>query len=200
MIQINLRNGMRFWLALILCVPIFNQAALAGISSQLPSDSKQIQQENTGEVLRAKKLDRMFVSLRMASTEQQARIIEGAIWRLWLSSDNRVINQMMQKVMASRETGDYDKTILLLNDLIAQYPDYSEGWNQRATIYYLMGNFDASVLDVAQTLKLEPRHFGALAGLASILWQQGNKELARKSLQEAIRIHPFLPGQGMFDQ
>ena len=191
---------MGFWLVLILCVSGFSQVAQAGISSQSPSNSQQIQRENTGEVLRAKKLDRMFVSLRMASTEQQARKIEGAIWRLWLSSDNRVINQMMQEAMASRETGDYEATILLLDDLIAQYPGYSEGWNQRATIYYLMGNFDASVLDVAQTLLLEPRHFGALAGLASILWQQGNRELARKSLQEAVRIHPFLSGQGMFDQ
>jgi tetratricopeptide (TPR) repeat protein len=89
---------------------------------------------------------------------------------------------------------------MLLNDLIAQYPNYSEGWNQRATIYYLMGNFDASVLDVAQTLKLEPRHFGALSGLAAILWQKGNQDLARKSLREAVRIHPFLSGRGMFEQ
>ena len=107
---------------------------------------------------------------------------------------------MMQKAMASREAGDYEATLVLLNDLIAQYPDFSEGWNQRATIYYLMGNFDASVRDVAQTLKREPRHFGALSGLAIILWQQGHEELARKSLQEAVRIHPFLREQKMFDQ
>lgn len=200
MIQFNSSLGIRYWLGLIVCVLGFNQGAHAGISSQSPSESQPIRQENIGEVMRAKKLDRMFAGLKAASTEQDARRIENAIWQTWFSSDNLVLNQMMQKAMAARESGDYEATIALLDDLIAQYPDFSEGWNQRATIYYLMGNFDASVRDVAQTLKREPRHFGALSGLAIILWNQGNQDLARKSLQEAVRIHPFLREQRMFDQ
>lgn len=191
---------MRYWLGLIVCVLAFNHSVQAGISSQPPSESKQIVQENQGDILRAKKLDFMFENLRLANNEQNARRIEQAIWQLWLSPDNRVVKQMMQTIMATREAGNYEKAISLLDDLIAQYPNYSEGWNQRATIYYLMGNFDASVLDVAQTLKLEPRHFGALSGLAVMLWKQGNQDLARKSLSEAVRIHPFLAGRDMFDQ
>ena len=191
---------MCYWLGLIICVVAFNHSVHAGISSQVPGDPKVIQQEDIGEVLRAKKLDQLFAGLKVASTEQDARRIEGAIWRLWLSSDNRAVDQKMQVIMAMRETQNYEEAITLLNDLIAQYPDYSEGWNQRATIYYLLGNFEASVSDVAQTLKREPRHFGALSGLAIILWQQGNQDLARKSLSEAIRIHPFLRSQDMFDQ
>lgn len=200
MIQFNSSIAIGYWLGLIVCVLSFNQAVQANINSQLPSDSQLVQQQHIGEVLRAKKLDRLFANLKAASTEQDARRIESAIWRLWLSSSNRVINQIMQKAMAAREVGDYAATMVLLNDLIAQYPDFSEGWNQRATIHYLMGNFDASVQDVVQTLKREPRHFGALSGLAIILWQQGNQALARKSLQQAIRIHPFLREQKMFDQ
>lgn len=200
MIRLYAGKSRQQWLGLLLCVLTFNHSVLAGIGSQSPGDSQVIQQDNIGEVLRAKKLDQLFVSLQVASTEQDARRIESAIWRQWFSSDNRAINQKMQAIMAAREAGDYENAIILLNDLIAQYPGFSEGWNQRATIYYLMGNFDASVLDVAQTLQLEPRHFGALSGLAIILWQQGNQDLARKSLREAIRIHPFLRGQDMFDQ
>ena len=200
MIGYYLGKYMRNCLGLVFCVLAFNHSVHAGISSQVPNDSKAIQQENMGEVLRAKKLDRLFAGLKVASTEQDARRIEGAIWRLWLSSDNRVIDQQMQVIMAAREARNYEEAIILLNDLIAQYPDYSEGWNQRATIYYLMGNFNASVQDVAQTLQREPRHFGALSGLAIILWQQGNQDLARKSLGEAVRIHPFLRSQDMFDK
>lgn len=199
MILFNCRKGLRYWLGLVVCVFAFNHSVQAGISSQLPSESQPIRQEDVGEIIRAKKLDRMFVSLKTANTEQEARRIEGVIWRTWLSSDNQVINQKMQTIMAAREASNYEEAITLLNDLIEQYPDYSEGWNQRATIYYLMGNFNASVLDVAQTLKREPRHFGALSGLAIILWQQGNQDLARKSLSEAVRIHPFLRSQDMFD-
>ena len=187
-------------LALMVCHLFFNQFAQAGFSSKRSIKSDQILQEYQGEILRTKRLDSMFANLKVVKNEQNARRIEQAIWQLWLKPDNRVVRQMMQTIMATREDGNYEESINLLNDLIAQYPNYSEGWNQRATIYYLMGNFEASVLDVAQTLKLEPRHFGALSGLAVMLWKQGNQDLARKSLNEAVRIHPFLAGQDMFDQ
>jgi tetratricopeptide (TPR) repeat protein len=179
---------------------IFNQGVQAGVSSQPPSEAKQIRQADEGDTVRDKKLDFMFAKLEVANNQQSALRIERAIWQLWLNPDNRIVKQSMQIIMATREAGNYEESIMLLNDLIAQYPNYSEGWNQRATIYYLMGNFDASVLDVAQTLKLEPRHFGALSGLAAILWKKGNQNLARKSLREAVRIHPFLSGRGMFEQ
>ncbi|MFT5658140.1 MAG: tetratricopeptide (TPR) repeat protein [Gammaproteobacteria bacterium] len=188
------------WLGLILCVFLFNPGAYAGVSSQLPNDSQLIRQENLGEVLHAKKLDRMFASLKTATNEKDARQIESAIWQLWFNPDNLEIKRMMSTIMTTRQAGNYDAAIQLLNELIDSYPDYSEGWNQRATIYFLMGDFDKSVLDVAQTLKREPRHFGAYAGLAIILWQQGKQDLARKSLREAIRIHPFLREQDMFDR
>jgi tetratricopeptide (TPR) repeat protein len=178
---------------------ILNLSVQAGVSSQLPSEGRQIQQEGQGDIVRAKKLDFMFTNLKTVNNEQNALRVEHAIWQLWFSPDNLVLAQMMQTVMGTREAGNYKEAITLLNDLITKYPDYSEGWNQRATIYYLMGNFDASMLDVAQTLKLEPRHFGALSGLAVMLWEQGNQDLARKSLSEAVRIHPFLSSQHMFD-
>jgi tetratricopeptide (TPR) repeat protein len=188
-----------YCLGVMACFVVFNQGVQAGVSSQLPSEGKPIRQEDQGYIVRAKKLDFMFANLKAVNNEQSALRIEHAIWQLWLNPDNRVLSQMMQTVMATRETGDYEELISLLDDLIAKYPNYSEGWNQRATIYYLMGNFEASVQDVAQTLKLEPRHFGALSGLAVMLWKQGNQDLARKSLSEAVRIHPFLRSQDMFD-
>ena len=183
---------MSFYLGLMVSALTFNQGVQAGVSSQSSSETKQIRQADEGDIVRAKKLDFMFAKLEDANNQQSALRIERAIWQLWLNPDNRILKKSMQTIMATREAGNYEESIMLLNDLITRYPNYSEGWNQRATIYYLMGNFDASVLDVAQTLKLEPRHFGALSGLAAILWQKGNQDLARKSLREAVRIHPFL--------
>jgi tetratricopeptide (TPR) repeat protein len=197
--QYNTFNIKSSRVLLILSLLAFNHSVQASFSSQLPSEVKPIIQSNQGDILRAKKLDIMFANLKVVKSEQNARKIEQSIWHLWMNSDNRVVNQMMQVIMAIRQSGDYGKAINLLDDLIARYPNYSEGWNQRATIYYLMGNFEASVLDVAQTLKLEPRHFGALSGLAVMLWEQGNHDLARKSLREAVRIYPFLAGRDMFD-
>jgi tetratricopeptide (TPR) repeat protein len=195
----NHREIKGYCVGVIVSFLILNLSVQAGVSSQLPSEGRQIQQEGQGDIMRAKKLDFMFTNLKTVNNEQNALRIEHAIWQLWFSPDNLVLAQMMQTVMATREAGNYKEAITLLNDLITKYPDYSEGWNQRATIHYLMGNFDASVLDVAQTLKLEPRHFGALSGLAVMLWKQGNQDLARKSLSEAVQIHPFLSSQHMFD-
>ena len=191
---------MSCYLGFMVSALTFNQGVQAGVSSQSSSESKQIRQADEGDIVRAKKLDFMFAKLEDANNQQSALRIERAIWQLWLNPDNRILKKSMQTIMATREAGNYEESIMLLNDLITRYPNYSEGWNQRATIYYLMGNFDASVLDVAQTLKLEPRHFGALSGLAAIFWQQGNQDLARKSLREAVRIHPFSSGRGMFNQ
>jgi tetratricopeptide (TPR) repeat protein len=198
--QLIFFNIGHYWAVLIISLLAFNHSVQAGFSSQLPNTVKPIIQSDQGDILRAKRLDVMFASLKVAESEQNARKIEQTIWQLWMSSDNRTVHQMMQVIMATRELGDYERTIKLLDDLIVQYPNYSEGWNQRATIYYLMGNFEASVLDVAQTLKLEPRHFGALSGLAVMLWKQGNYDLAKKSLSEAVRINPFLAGRSMFGE
>jgi tetratricopeptide (TPR) repeat protein len=198
--QFNFFNTMRYGSVLIVSLLAFNQSVQAGFSSQLPNAVKPIIQSDQGDILRAKRLDVMFANLKVVENDQNARKIEQTIWQLWMSSDNRTVNQMMQVIMATRESGDYEEAINLLDDLISQYPNYSEGWNQRATIYYLMGDFEASVLDVAQTLKLEPRHFGALSGLAVMLWKQGNYDIAKKSLNEAVRINPFLAGRSMFDE
>jgi tetratricopeptide (TPR) repeat protein len=107
---------------------------------------------------------------------------------------------MMQEIMKARRASNFPKALELLDVLILKYPDYSEGWNQRATIYYLMGNLEASLKDVAETLVREPRHFGALAGRAAIRWMRGETDLAKQSFNAAIEIHPYLSDQEFLSQ
>jgi len=78
--------------------------------------------------------------------------------------------------------------------LIERDPTFAEAWNRRATLYYLMGNFDASVRDIQETLAREPRHFGALSGLGLINSALERWDSAVKAYEEALRVNPFLPG------
>ncbi len=73
-------------------------------------------------------------------------------------------------------------------------PDFAEGWNKRATVYYLMDDLEESVQDIQRTLTLEPRHFGALSGMGLIFMQLGDDEGALRAYEEVIKIHPNAPG------
>ena len=106
----------------------------------------------------------------------------------------------MQDVLALRMQADFPAVIALLDDIVAEYPDYAEAWNQRATIHYLLRNFDQSMADIEKVLALEPRHFGALAGRAVMYKEQGKDDLALKDILAAIAIHPFLVERAMFPE
>jgi tetratricopeptide (TPR) repeat protein len=76
--------------------------------------------------------------------------------------------------------------------VVKKAPGFAEGWNKRATIYYYMNRYEASIRDVEKTLALEPRHFGALAGLGSIYLETGKEQDALKALEKALAVHPHL--------
>jgi Tfp pilus assembly protein PilF len=80
-----------------------------------------------------------------------------------------------------------------LDVLIAIEPNYAEGWNKRATVFFMEGDFAASLADIRRTLEIEPRHFGALSGLGMILERMDQKAGALKAFRDALAIHPQMP-------
>jgi tetratricopeptide (TPR) repeat protein len=145
-------------------------------------------------------LGKLFAELRAAPDAETARRIDRQIWLVWTTPSDPVLRGRMNEVLAARSAGDLGGAITLLNRLVADYPDYAEGWNQRATMYFMLGNFEASLADCARVLELEPRHFGALSGRALIYLQQGRRALARKDMATALEIHPFLTERRFFPE
>ena len=88
--------------------------------------------------------------------------------------------------------GDYIHAEGIFTDIIAEDPNFAEAWNRRATLYFIMGQFGKSRADIAQTLAIEPRHFGALAGLGLIEMHLQNYEAALLAYEEAAAIHPHM--------
>ena len=137
--------------------------------------------------------DRLFAALKNARTEQEARAIEDAIWRMWMAQGpTKEVRDAVKAAMDARSSYDYAKALDILEGVTATAPDYAEGWNQKAFILFLMERQDASLESLDRTLELEPRHFGALAGRGIILMQQGRVELGQKALRDAVAVYPFI--------
>jgi tetratricopeptide (TPR) repeat protein len=138
-------------------------------------------------------LDTLFEQLADAEGEEMNRI-EGEIWAEWSKSGSPSMDLLLTRGRMAMEVGEYSVAVEHFTALIDHAPDFAEGWNARATAYYNMGQFGPSIDDIAHVLSLNPRHFGALSGLASILEQIGHPEDALKALQEVKSIHPHRDG------
>lgn len=88
--------------------------------------------------------------------------------------------------------GDYVHAELLFSNIISEDPEFAEAYNKRATLFYIQGKLSQSKSDIAQTLALEPRHFGALAGLGMIEMAQGNLAAAKQAYEEALAVNPHM--------
>lgn len=145
-------------------------------------------------------LDQLFAELKLAPDATTAHEIDQRIWLYWTTPSDPMLAGRMGEVLAARRMGDLAEGITLLNRLIKDYPTYAEAWNQRATFYYMLGNFEASIADCAKVLELEPRHFGALSGRAMMYLQQGRRALALKDMAAALQVHPFLNERQLFPE
>jgi tetratricopeptide (TPR) repeat protein len=137
-------------------------------------------------------LDMLFAALKIAPDEDSAKAIEQRIWAVWMISGSDTCNLLMARVKAATEAKDYNLALKLLDAVVEIKPDYVEGWNERATIYYLKDDYAHAIADIGQVLKREPRHFGALSGLGVILQEIGDDKDALKAYRDALKIDPHL--------
>lgn len=145
-------------------------------------------------------LDKLFIELRAAPDAESAHAIDQKIWAYWTTPSDPDLALRMLDVMEARGMGNIPAAIQMLDQLVLDFPDYAEGWNQRATLYFVIGDFEASIADCAKVLELEPRHFGALSGRALMYLQLGKRSLALKDMADALALHPFLNERQLFPE
>jgi len=137
-------------------------------------------------------LDTLFEALKIAPDEASAKAIEDRIWAIWMSSDSDTCSLLMNRVKDATDDKDYDLAIKLLDAIITIKPDYVEAWNRRATLHFVKHEYGRALADIREVLAREPRHFGALAGLALILQDIGDDKHALEAYQAALAIDPHL--------
>ena len=137
-------------------------------------------------------LDFLFSALLKAENQEQGDLITNEIWKRWLSVDNSEISKLLSVGISAMNQNNLFVALNLFDKVVEKEPKFSEGWNKRATVYYLLGDYSNSIKDIQKTLQLEPRHFGAMAGLAGILLAQGDHETAEAVLKKTLSINHFL--------
>jgi len=137
-------------------------------------------------------LDQLFANLKQAKDQTEARSLARLIWQEWFKTDNPDAKRLMARAQSARRADLREEALKVLNVIVRIAPDYVEGWNQRATIYFMLGRDAESVADIQKVLQLEPRHFGALAGLGLIHMRANNWKSAIASFERALELHPYL--------
>lgn len=140
---------------------------------------------------REQALDTLFAELAKAETQIQAQAIQKDIWEIWTYSGSPSIDLLMERSIKAMNSGELEHALRLLNEMVRLAPTFPEAWNKRATVNYYLGDNTRSLADIAQTLSREPRHFGALSGLAMIFENQGdfiNAAIARSRIQALMPL------------
>ncbi len=147
--------------------------------------------ENNNAVIdNSQTLDRLFEQLKKDPKETSSTATARMIWREWTASGSRSIDLLMSWAITAMRTQKYAKAEDLLDQVVVLSPEFAEGWNRRATLHFAKQDYSRSLADIEKTLILEPRHFGALSGLAVIMQRIDREEDALKAWYRVLEIYP----------
>jgi tetratricopeptide (TPR) repeat protein len=119
---------------------------------------------------------------------------EQALWLLWSRSGDREIDALMARGVEDMQAGRHAEAIAVFSRVISRKPGFAEGWNKRATVYYLAGDHRKSLADCEEVLKRNPRHFGALSGAGMVHVALEQDEEAQRWLRRALEVNPNMVG------
>ena len=148
---------------------------------------------------RKNELNKLFTKLKNTKNLSSALVVEDKIWKIWSihpSSDRKGfrLTELLDQGSLLIDRREFDKAYEIFSEIILADPSWSEAWNKRALVLYLMDKYQSSLDDINKTLLLEPRHFGALSGQALNYIKLKKYEKAIESFKDAQKIYPFIDG------
>ena len=164
---------------------VINRLPPGGRQAEKPKPKVMTPQEKTASIRKAlmpkppmavarrQTLDDLYTKLSVAADADEAKGLASLIGTIWMRSGSDTANLLMQRAIEAIEKKDYPLALSVLDRIVALRPDWAEGWNKRASVRFFAGDLNGSMADVEHVLKLEPRHFGALEGMATILQKTG---------------------------
>ena len=175
---------MKIGLKIILFVNLFNLLLFCNLAAS--------------EIYHKNKLEKFFIELKNSKNMDEAINIEKNIWNLWnLHPEHELLTDKLELGTKLMESGQHKYAYKIFSNIIFDDPNWSEAWNKRATVLFLMNEYNLSLIDIEKTLNLEPRHFGALSGRAQIYINQKKYEKALENLKETKEIYPLSKGNNI---
>ncbi len=177
-----------------ICAPLITLLLLA-TSDGLPAlaqdgASETVSLDSPAASQAPKGVDALLTELKRERDPEAANRLTEDLMETWNDSDSATVDLLMQWALTAAAEKRNAAALDFLDQAIVLKPDFVGAWNQRATLHYTMGNYKKAVSDINRVLALEPRHFGALAGLAAILSERGSEEMALKAWERYLEIYP----------
>ena len=173
-----------------LILPAALLAALIGFTACAGARSAETPAEDGKSEAAPATLDKLYARLARTRFGEEAQGILAEIDSLRMQSGSDAADLLLARAVKARATADYDVALPLFDAVVDLYPDWSEGWSERATARFQNGDVNGAMGDLAQTLKREPRDVGALAGVGSILLDGGDPEGALRAYDRALALAP----------
>lgn len=135
-------------------------------------------------------LHKILCEVKGQSSGELREAVADALWACWLSSGDAEVDAALQKGVQLLNTRDFKEAAKSFTQVIDMDPYYAEAWNKRATVWYLLKEYQRSIDDCMEVLKLKPRHFGCLSGLGMCYLSQGRTEEGVRWMKAALDVHP----------
>jgi tetratricopeptide (TPR) repeat protein len=148
--------------------------------------------ERLAEIGKGADVDRVLDRLKDADPQVRDRAAAAA-WQIWSKSGDPAIDKLFARGIEQMQDALPD-ALVTFNTIVRRKPEFTEGWNKRATIYFLLGLYGESLKDCDEVLKRNPRHFGALSGAGQIHLQLGHPDQALDFFRRAVEVNPNLQG------
>jgi|SRR5262245_2473121 len=135
------------------------------------------------------------------SDETVRAIAEEALWTVWSRSGDARVDDLFKRGVSEMNAEHFREAIATFTRVIELKPDFAEGWNKRATSYYMAGEYKRSLADCDEVIKRNPQHFGALSGYGQIYLQLDRPDKALEYFRRALAVNPNLDGvQSLIDR
>jgi tetratricopeptide (TPR) repeat protein len=156
-------------------------------------EQKKLSPSPRTSAVQSRMLDDLFARLQRAPDQSEAQALALAIRHLWFQTRSDTASLLMQRALKSIQESRYPLALSLLDKIVTLEPRWAEAWNQRATARFLADDAEGAMADIDQVMKLEPRHFGALAGMGAILQRDGQDKQALQIYSKSLSIYPLQP-------
>jgi tetratricopeptide (TPR) repeat protein len=191
--------------AATLCAIQFSIAAEENIAPftppSPPAGEERAQQPPAGPAAKQQRITRqskaaflttLYGQLKQAPNEEAAELVAKAIERVWRQSGSDTADLLMERAGIAIQAKNFDLALGILSSLVEIAPEYAEGWNQLATVYFLQEDYERAMRGLRHVLALEPQHYKAIEGLSLILREIGDKKGALRATRRALTVYPRL--------